>query len=370
MKVALIVPGFSANPTDWAIPALQNLVHRLADVHTLTVFSLRYPQKGLYHFKQVPHIAIGGQQRFGPHSLLTWLAAMLAIIRQHRRTPFDLLHAFWADEAGFVAAMAGKIIYRPVVVSIGGGELARLPDIQYGAQRFLSRRLNSQLALRQAAWVTAGSAYQLTQCHRHGVSATRSTIAPLGIDTDVFRPLSATGQSLPAPEMIQAASLLPVKNQTLLLTTLASVMRHRPNTRLRLAGDGPLQDSLHQLANQLNLSQNIDWYRRLPYREMPLFFQQPGIYVQTSRHESQGMAVLEAMACGTPALGTPVGVMPEAACMPPQVDPDALAQQVLTLMEDPAGYAAFSRQARQTVLQNYSLPVTTAGFLEIYARLL
>lgn len=190
MRIALITPGFSARANDWAIPALLNLARALAQRHQVHVFSQRYPARGLYRFDNLTHHAIGGGQNFGLDSLKIWLATARAITSQHQKTPFDLLHAFWADEAGFSAALAGAKTGRPVLVSLGGGELTRLPRINYGAQRFLVRRLTTRLALYRAVAVTAGSNYQLALCRAHNISDTKLHLAPLGVDTKLFHPPS------------------------------------------------------------------------------------------------------------------------------------------------------------------------------------
>ncbi|GAB4452338.1 MAG: glycosyltransferase family 4 protein [Anaerolineae bacterium] len=361
MNIALITPGFSAHPDDWAIPALQNLARCLAQRHTLHLFSLRYPAVGVYRFDGLTHHAIGGGQRFGAASLKCWLDAARAVIRQHRRAPFHLLHAFWADEAGFSAALAGALIGRPVIVSIGGGELTRLPGIHYGAQRFLARRLTTRLALRRARLVTAGSGYQLNLCRAHGLAAGKLRPAPLGIDTDRFTPPAAPPA---APVLVQAASLLPVKNQARLLHLLAAVKQRLPAVSLRLAGDGPLQAELRQLAQQLDVSHNVTWAGALPYPAMPHFFRQGTLYLQSSRHESQGMAVLEALACGLPAIGTPVGLLPEVGAAS-NVDGE-LVGRIVNQLDNQTDYANASAKARALAVQQYSLPVTTARFEQLY----
>ena len=368
LRVALVLPGFSAHPNDWAIPALQNLVVTLAKHHKIHIFSQRYPAKGVYQFSgAVRQHAIGGGQRFGLTSLKIWLQTAQAIAQQHRKTPFNVIHAFWADEAGFSAGLAGAKTGCPVIVSIGGGELINLPRINYGARRFLARRLTTGVALKLARRVTAGSAYQLGACRAHQIPDQKLRLAPLGVDTQHFRPATT-----PAVEPIvsQAASLLPVKNQSLLLDIIALVKQDIPTVKLHLAGSGPEKERLAKLARRLNLSQTVEWCGQIPYSKMPQFFQQAQLYLQTSLHESQGMAVLEAMACGLPVLGTPVGTAEEVACLPTSWDKTVLAKQVVKILRDTQQRKNLSTQARHSIENRYSLPETTANFLDLYREVL
>jgi glycosyltransferase involved in cell wall biosynthesis len=262
------------------------------------------------------------------------------------------------------------------VVSLAGGELTHLPDIRYGVQRFLARRLTTGYALKNAAVVTAGSNYQLDLGRAHNVPESKLRLAALGVDTHLFQPVDRSLQShshrerfappLDQPMIVQAASLLPVKNQHLLLEVLHLAKKEIPRLKLNLAGSGPLQAVLAGLARRLDLEQNLVWRQQMFYPTMVQLYQESHLYLQTSQHESQGMAVLEAMACGLPVLGTPVGVVRDLACLSPQTSAEALAAQVAEIFRDESRYRELRRQARQIVEAKYSLPVTTDNFLKLY----
>jgi glycosyltransferase EpsD len=193
-------------------------------------------------------------------------------------------------------------------------------------------------------------------------------LAPLGVDPTRFRPEASPhlGRDDKPPTIIQTASLLPVKNQALLLEVLALVKKAIPQIKLILAGSGPLADELDKLAQKLNLGHNIDRRDHLPYLNLPELYQQAHLYLQTSLHESQGIAVLEGMACGLPVLGTPVGVVRDLACLPPQTGAAALAAQVNELLSDATRYLTFKHRARHIIEQQYSLAITTQTFQTLY----
>lgn len=366
MKIALIVPGFSLNADDWAIPALQNLASQLAQAHDVTIFSLRYPARGLYHFANLTHRATGGGVRFGLASLSIWQETLRAIVAEHKQRPFDIVHAFWADEPGLTAVLAGARIKRPVIVSVGGGELTYLPDIHYGTQGSFWRRLLIRYTLRRANVVTAGSHYQGDLVRGQGVAEAKRRIVPLGVDCERFRPRPLAPWQ--QPTIVQAASLVPVKNQSLLLEILHLVKEKIPAIQLYLAGSGPLRQPLEEIAQNLNLNEHITWQEKIAHPQMAHFYPQGHLYLQTSRHESQGVAVLEAMACGLPVVGTPVGLLPELACRPPQWEKTALAEQIVDIFSDPVHYTALSKEARRRTAVQFNLPQTTQQFLDLYCN--
>ncbi|MFN8514004.1 MAG: hypothetical protein U0841_15750 [Chloroflexia bacterium] len=158
MKIALIVPGFSADEQDWCIPALRNLVGELARADEIVVITLRYPYRAArYTAFGARVIALGGAQARGIASAALWRRTLAAIRAEHRRGRIDALHAFWATEAGALAAVAGRLLRIPTIVSLAGGELANLPDIGYGDQLAPAQRAKVRLALRLATHVTGGS---------------------------------------------------------------------------------------------------------------------------------------------------------------------------------------------------------------------
>lgn len=367
MRIALLLPGFSRDADDWAIPSLQALACRLARRHDVHVFSLRYPAAGRYRFCGLTHHATGGGTRFGAASLAVWKKTLQALIAEHGRAPFDLFHAFWIDEPGLMAIIGRALLRRPVVASSAGGEMVYFPDLAYGTWGSFPRRLLVRLVLRSATVVTAGSAFQRALCVARGAPAGRVRLAPLGVDVQQFQP-----GEMPAwecPTIVQAASLTPVKNQAMLLQILAAVRDEAPAVRLLLAGDGPQEPALREVAGRLDVTGSVQWMGQIRFPRMPALYRQGHLYLQTSRHESQGMSVLEGMACGLPAVGTPVGILPEVAARPAVRDVSPLVQQVVELLSDRVAYGRCRQEARETVVEKYRLEAAVARFEAVYRSL-
>src|SRR5205085_3521432 len=101
MRVGLVVPGFSADAGDWCIPSLRHLARQLAATDDVRVIAVRYPYRAArYSVDGADIVAIGGADRRGMPALDLWRTTLRIVQAEHRRKPFDVLHAFWATESG------------------------------------------------------------------------------------------------------------------------------------------------------------------------------------------------------------------------------------------------------------------------------
>jgi glycosyltransferase involved in cell wall biosynthesis len=97
-----------------------------------------------------------------------------------------------------------------------------------------------------------------------------------------------------------------------LLIAIAMIKPQIPDIWLAIAGKGPLQAVLEQQATDLGLNDNVKFLGFLPDDQLPIAYQAADLSVMPSQSlEGFGLSVLESLACGTPALCTPVGGMPE-----------------------------------------------------------
>ncbi|MEP7356310.1 MAG: glycosyltransferase [Anaerolineales bacterium] len=360
MKIGLVLPGFSASEQDWCIPALLDFVRVLARRAEVHVFTLRYPERaGRYTVYGAQVHALSEGRRLGPRVLGFWARATAAMAAEHRRGGFNVLHAFWVDEPGWVAAWAGRRLRVPVVLALAGGELVRLPDIGYGLTLLPGRGVLLRLALRQAASVTAGSAYLCRLAESLG-AARRVELAPLGVDTGRFQP--PAGGSAAAPVVINVGSLVPVKDQARLVRVFQTVAAHIPEAELIIAGEGPQRAALERLAG----GSRVRFTGAVDHGALPALYAGAAVLAQTSRHEAQGLAVLEAGACGVPAVGTAVGVLPEVG---QAAETEAeLADTLIALLRDPAQRRARGLAARAEIDERFGLETALERFWQIYER--
>ena len=97
-----------------------------------------------------------------------------------------------------------------------------------------------------------------------------------------------------------------------LLLAIAQIKPRVPDVWLAIAGLGPLQMALEQQATELGLNEHVKFLGFLPEGQLPLAYQAADLSVMPSQSlEGFGLTLVESLACGTPALCTPVGGMPE-----------------------------------------------------------
>ena len=148
-----------------------------------------------------------------------------------------------------------------------------------------------------------------------GVPPQRMEIIPGGVDTRRFCPADnrqaiRLDLGIPADKrlLLTIRRLVPRMGLHNLVKAMVTVKQPRPQAFLCIGGTGVLDGDLNALIAELGLAGSArllgfvpndrlaDWYRAADYFVMPTEFL-----------EGFGLATLEAMACGTPALGTPVG---------------------------------------------------------------
>jgi len=187
---------------------------------------------------------------------------------------------------------------------------------------------------------------------RYGVNKERIDILPNFIDSSVFKSLDKIDKA--SRSVVSVGNFNRVKNFELLISACAkSGVKH-----LTLFGDGPEKHRLQQLAGDLGLGLNLPG--RVSNEHLPAMLQKHAIYVQSSIREGHPKALLEAMACGMPCVGTRVpgtqdliehgktGLLCE-------VNIDSLSQCILQLFADSAFSSALGENAAYRIKQQFSI---------------
>jgi glycosyltransferase involved in cell wall biosynthesis len=263
------------------------------------------------------------------------LRAAAAVLEAHRRAPFDVLYAVWAD-AGIGGALVGLLARRPLLLHLTGGDLVALPDIGYGLLLSPRGRVRLRAALAGAARVLVTST-PIQDCARSlGVRTER---VPFGVALDRWPALPPRARNGAHPvRLLHIGSLNAVKDQTTLLRALELLALDGVDFTIDVVGEDTLDGALHRAVQKVMFAPRVIFHGFLPHAELRPIVERSHVLLVSSRHETGPLVVLEAAVAGVPTVGTAVGHIaewaPHAALAVPVGDHRALAAETLALLRD------------------------------------
>ena len=218
-------------------------------------------------------------------SYANWGAwAAPALSRALRRAgPFDVIHAHNAVPAGDAALRAGTGY--ALVVSVHGGDVLWVSSRIPGGRAAVSRVLGA------ARVVIANSAGVETLAREHGARST--VVVHLGADVPAVSVADAQ------PLVASLGHLVARKRHAEVMTAVAAL----PGVRYRVIGDGPERGALQSLAGELGISDRVELTGQLEPREALARLRGAWAMALPSTEEAFGVAYIEAMAAGIPAIG-------------------------------------------------------------------
>lgn len=364
MKIALLVPGgVDRSGTVKVIPCLLWLIERLtAAGHEVHVFASRHEDRpGSWRL-------LGATVRnVARRPTSAWM--LRSIAAEHRKGPFDVIHAFWS-ELGAIGAVASKLFRVPLVLTLPGGDVVRLPDIGYGSQLSRLGRLKFRMATRGARQINTPSRFMRDLAAKFGVDA---VVVPLGVDLARWPPAPPRPRDVSVPvRLLHVASLNRVKDQSTLLEAIAVLRGRGVGLELKIAGFDTLDGEIQRMTGRMGLTDAVNFLGELTHAELRRWFDWADLLVMASRHEAGPLVMLEAAVAGTPTVGTRVGHIadqsPEAAWSVPVGDAPALAEAIGALAADETRRLNLAAAA-QAFAMRHDADFTARTFLETYGSI-
>ena len=260
----------------------------------------------------------------------------------------DLIHAHFTLSAA-AAALGQPIHGKPLVTTVHGSDIYQVPHYPLGTA--FTRRI-----LQACAQVTTVSQALRQAAIQLGAPAERIRVISNSIDLARFTPPVLTSKE---PLILFVGSLIKRKGVETLIQALPQVLAVCPEYTLVLIGEGPEELSLKQLADRLGVAERVRFVGFLPQRDVQSWMQRARLFVLPSLEEGQGVVSLEALASGTPVVGSAVGGIVEVVNdsvgrLVPPAEPAALASAIIAILTDPEQWARLSINARQRMEAHYS----------------
>ena len=276
---------------------------------------------------------------------------------------FELIDAHYAYPDGVAAALLGRYLDKPVVITARGTDLNVIPDYA------VPRRLILWSAHRAAAFVTVSASLQHAAVGL-GIEADKLVVLRNGVDAAFFHPVDRAVEraalGLKGIVVLSVGNLVPGKGHDLVIQALASL----PDSRLLIAGEGTERARLERLARRLGVAERTSFLGALPQERLVRYYGAADALVLASEREGWPNVLLESMACGTPVIATNVGgcaeviAAPEAGLLLPERSADAIGRAIVQLTG-----SGISREATRRYAEQFSWAATTAGQLQLFDRI-
>jgi len=203
-------------------------------------------------------------------------------------------------------------------------------------------------------------------------------VLPFGVDQELFRrpPVWNPRESLGIGESthlyLYAGRLAAEKNLDFLLRAYKRIHSADPDSVLVIAGDGPRRLPLERSVKEEGLEGSVIFTGFLDHPRLVDLYKQADLFLFSSKTETEGLVLVEAMAGGTPpvAIGE-LGVLDvvedgTSGILAPE-DEEAFARAALSLMSDPARYRRLQEGALKRA-DELSVQNATRKILEIYEK--
>jgi teichuronic acid biosynthesis glycosyltransferase TuaC len=297
--------------------------------------------------------------------LLMFLSLFLFVRRLVRNAaaPYQVLDAHYFYPDGVAAVMLGKLLRLPVVVTARGTDINLIP-------RWRLPRWQLRWAIRRADAVIA-----VCQALKEAIQGLAEDVCEVevlrnGVDLQMFSPPTDRARlraelGFDRVTLVCAGHLIERKGPHLVVEAL-----HRlDDVELVFVGEGELRDALTTQVRSLELESRVRFLGALDQGELKKYYQAADFLVLASSREGWANVLLEAMACGTPVIGTRVWGTPEAVdegvsgLLVDSRTPQAIAEAI-----DAARRKHFDRHAVRRWAERFSWDETSDGLLALLAQ--
>jgi teichuronic acid biosynthesis glycosyltransferase TuaC len=284
-----------------------------------------------------------------------WAAPSLGLTlrRLHRSFPFEIIHAHNAVPAGDAVRRVLvnlRSLHAPLVISVHGSDVLYTAGSVRGGAETVAR------ALGEARLVLANSQGIAELSRAHGAGETR--VVHLGAEVPATaHPPRREGP----PTLVTVAHLVARKRHGDVLRALAVLGQRHPTLRYAIVGEGPERIALQGLAARLGVAERVDFHGQLPPAQAIEQARRCTLFVMPSTEEAFGVAYIEAMAGGVPAVGCrgepgpeEIAAAGDGLVLVPPGDIERLSQRIDELLSDPHRLREARQRARATIAANFT----------------
>ncbi len=218
---------------------------------------------------------------------------------------FDLIDAHYYFPDGVAAAMLGRKLNKPVVVTARGSDLNLIPEFAVPRRMIL----NAANDVAASITVSAGLKARLVSL---GAQAKKIHVLRNGVDLELFRPVDRAKARAQLgwqanKTLLSVGNLLELKGHHLVIEALKDL----PDYHLIIIGNGKEEQNLRKCCKNFSVTDRVEFVSGIPQEKLKMYYGAADALILASSREGWANVLLESMACGTPVIATPVGGNPE-----------------------------------------------------------
>ena len=293
--------------------------HRI-DVFTQHNSGRHDPVVGLYDNVRLIHLPGGTSGNVSKSSLYAHLSKLfhdLESFQLKERIDYNIIHShYWLSGAlGAMARSSWDVFHLLTYHTIGAAKQQTCSGEHESELRLTTEKRLSQVC---DGIVVATHKEKEYLIQYYDAPDDKIEVIPCGVNLDRFKPLDKTAArrqlGFPADDFIvlYVGRYAPIKGLDRLFKSV-SHLAHLPRLRLvMVGGDGehsPMFRELQSEAKTLNVQHRVTFAGRVDQKNLPVYYSAGDVFAVPSYYESFGLSALEALACGTPVVTTPVGAL-------------------------------------------------------------
>ena len=237
-------------------------------------------------------------------------------------------------------------------------------------------RMQTRVAKRLSRIITVSENSATDILADHDVSPDRLHIVPVGVDPNLFRPLTGV-ERVPRRIISTASADVPMKGQRFLLEAVAKLRAERPDVTLTIIGSLKDGSRTHSTLDRLGLRDCVTFVSGVSDERIVELYSEASVAVVPSLYEGFSLPAIEAMAAACPLVATTGGALPEVTGVDgdtcyqvPPGDADALVAGINRVFDHPAEATAVGERGRKRVVENWSWKRTAERTVTHYRALL
>ncbi len=242
-----------------------------------------------------------------------------------------------------------------------------LREIEARAQTILFARKLEQRLLDASRIVSVVSEEVKQSLSSYQVDLSKVRVVHNGVDCSRFTP----GGADRIPGLLLFVGRIDLRKGVFDLLEAFSRIESKELT-LQIVGKGPLFGMVERRIREMKLGDRVLLRGHIPMDDLIELYQTAELFILPSRYEGLPTVLLEAMACGAACVSADVGGVSELirdgvdGALVPRASPDALAECIWQLHENPGKREELGSNARLRVVSSFSWPITASKHLTMY----